>query len=111
LIETGTQAKPFFNTSNIDCTIAFDFSAVLFYGKGIYVVSTMATAASTPEPLGAKTTVSPWLDEEPGALHVDKVLEQVSQDDQDEWEYEYSTTETEVRSQAAKQWRIRICEC
>lgn len=71
----------------------------------MYAVSTMAAAASTSasEPLAAKTTVSPWLDEEPGALHVDKVLEQVSQDDQDEWEYEYSTTETEVRSHAARQ--------
>ncbi|PNP43389.1 hypothetical protein TGAMA5MH_04846 [Trichoderma gamsii] len=56
----------------------------------------MATAASTSELLAAKSKISPWLDEEPGALHVDKVLEQVSQDDQDEWEYEYSTTETEV---------------
>lgn len=60
----------------------------------------MAAAASTsaPELLAATATVSPWLDDESGALHVDKVLEQVSQDDQDEWEYEYSTTETEVRS-------------
>ncbi|KAL9479806.1 hypothetical protein ACSS6W_004592 [Trichoderma asperelloides] len=55
-----------------------------------------AASSSTPEGLATKSTVSPWLDEEPGALHVDKVLEQVSQDDQDEWEYEYSTTETEV---------------
>lgn len=62
-----------------------------------------AAAASTSEPLAAKSKVSPWLDEEPGALHVDKVLEQVSQDDQDEWEYEYSTTETEVRFQAVTQ--------
>jgi hypothetical protein len=69
----------------------------------MYAVSTMATAASTSGLFAAKSKVSPWLDEEPGALHVDKVLEQVSQDDQDEWEYEYSTTETEVRSHAATQ--------
>lgn len=30
------------------------------------------------------------------AIPVDPVLEQVTQDDQDEWEYEYSTTETEI---------------
>lgn len=32
----------------------------------------------------------------PGALQVDKILQQVSKDDEDEWEYEYSTTEIEV---------------
>lgn len=69
----------------------------------MYAVSTMATAASTSELLAAKSKISPWLDEEPGALHVDKILEQVSQDDQDEWEYEYSTTETEVISYASTQ--------
>lgn len=65
----------------------------------------MSAAASTSasEPVAAKATRSPWLDEEPGALQVDKVLEQVSQDDQDEWEYEYSTTATEVGSYAAMQ--------
>lgn len=57
-----------------------------------------STSTATSGSLAAKATASPWLDEEPGALHVDKVLEQVSQDDQDEWDYEYSTTETEVRS-------------
>ena len=36
--------------------------------------------------------------EEPNAISVDDVLQQISQDDEDEWEYEYSTTETEVRS-------------
>ncbi|KAK0387444.1 hypothetical protein NLU13_5756 [Sarocladium strictum] len=30
------------------------------------------------------------------ALQVDEILEQISQDDQEEWEYEYSTTETET---------------
>jgi hypothetical protein len=34
--------------------------------------------------------------DEPGALPLDQVLEQISKDDQEDWEYEYSTTETEV---------------
>lgn len=34
--------------------------------------------------------------DQPGALSLDQVLEQVAKDDQEEWEYEYSTTETEV---------------
>lgn len=53
----------------------------------------MATSAAA-----AKTTASPWLEDEAGALNVDTILQQVSQDDQDEWEYEYSATETEVSS-------------
>lgn len=59
----------------------------------------MATsdAASVAAKRAATTTPSPWLGDEPGALNVDTVLQQVSQDDQDEWEYEYSATETEVR--------------
>ncbi|KAH0492311.1 hypothetical protein TgHK011_007269 [Trichoderma gracile] len=58
----------------------------------------MATsaAASSAGQSAAATTPSPWLGDEPGALNVDKVLQQVSQDDQDEWEYEYSATETET---------------
>ncbi|KAL7806614.1 hypothetical protein V8C26DRAFT_339911 [Trichoderma gracile] len=58
----------------------------------------MATsaAASSAGKSAAATTPSPWLGDEPGALNVDKVLQQVSQDDQDEWEYEYSATETET---------------
>ncbi|PNY26183.1 Uncharacterized protein TCAP_03885 [Tolypocladium capitatum] len=34
--------------------------------------------------------------DEPGALSLDEVLQQATQDDQEEWEYEYSTTETET---------------
>ncbi|KAL7809193.1 hypothetical protein V8C44DRAFT_350641 [Trichoderma aethiopicum] len=58
----------------------------------------MATsaAASAAAKSAATTTPSPWLGDEAGALNVDKVLQQVSQDDQDEWEYEYSATETET---------------
>ncbi|TFB07448.1 hypothetical protein CCMA1212_001039 [Trichoderma ghanense] len=58
----------------------------------------MATsdAASVAAKRAATTTPSPWLGDEPGALNVDTVLQQVSQDDQDEWEYEYSATETET---------------
>ncbi|KHN96633.1 Transcription factor TFIIIC, tau55-related protein [Metarhizium album ARSEF 1941] len=33
---------------------------------------------------------------EPGALSLDQVLAQVTNDDQEEWEYEYSATETET---------------
>ncbi|RFU79772.1 transcription factor tfiiic, tau55-related [Trichoderma arundinaceum] len=60
----------------------------------------MATSASasTPGPASA----SPWLEDEPGALSIDTILQQVSQDDQDEWEYEYSTTETEFKERPAK---------
>ncbi|KAL7789995.1 hypothetical protein V8C37DRAFT_187734 [Trichoderma ceciliae] len=54
----------------------------------------MASSASAAAP--AKATASPWLEDEPGALNVDTTLQQVLQDDQDEWEYEYSTTETET---------------
>ncbi|UKZ75201.1 hypothetical protein TrVFT333_002876 [Trichoderma virens FT-333] len=50
----------------------------------------MATSAA------AAATASPWLGDEAGALNVDTILQQVSQDDQDEWEYEYSATETET---------------
>lgn len=60
-------------------------------------MATSATASAAGKSAAA-TTSSPWLGDEPGALNVDKVLQQVSQDDQDEWEYEYSATETEVRS-------------
>lgn len=35
-------------------------------------------------------------EEDVSAVPIDPVLEQVTQDDQDEWEYEYSTTETEI---------------
>ncbi|KAL7939845.1 hypothetical protein V8C35DRAFT_17224 [Trichoderma chlorosporum] len=51
----------------------------------------MATSAAA-----ATATASPWLGDEAGALNVDTILQQVSQDDQDEWEYEYSATETET---------------
>ncbi|ATY66402.1 Transcription factor tau55-related [Cordyceps militaris] len=34
--------------------------------------------------------------DEPGSLAFDEVLQQMVQDDQEEWEYEYSTTETET---------------
>ncbi|KAM0264444.1 hypothetical protein ACHAQJ_000635 [Trichoderma viride] len=56
----------------------------------------MAASASASAPAPATATASPWLEDEPGALNVDTILQQVSQDDQDEWEYEYSTTETET---------------
>ncbi|KAH0530756.1 hypothetical protein TsFJ059_005343 [Trichoderma semiorbis] len=55
-----------------------------------------ATIASTTKATAATATASPWLGDEAGALNVDTILQQVSQDDQDEWEYEYSTTETET---------------
>ncbi|PTB68661.1 hypothetical protein BBK36DRAFT_1111995 [Trichoderma citrinoviride] len=54
----------------------------------------MATSPAAKS--AATTTPSPWLGDEPGALNIDKVLQQVSQDDQEEWEYEYSATETET---------------
>ncbi|KAL6863936.1 hypothetical protein J3F83DRAFT_178078 [Trichoderma novae-zelandiae] len=58
----------------------------------------MATsaAASAAAKSAAPSTPSPWLGDGPGALNVDTVLQQVSQDDQEEWEYEYSATETET---------------
>lgn len=62
-------------------------------------MATSAAAATTASTTTAATaTASPWLGDEAGALNVDTILQQVSQDDQDEWEYEYSATETEVSS-------------
>lgn len=62
-------------------------------------MATSAAAAATASTTTAATaTASPWLEGEAGALNVDTILQQVSQDDQDEWEYEYSATETEVSS-------------
>lgn len=39
---------------------------------------------------------------------VDKVLQQMLQDDQEEWEYEYSTIETEVGVDASRGDRTRL---
>ncbi|KAL7949562.1 hypothetical protein V8C42DRAFT_341516 [Trichoderma barbatum] len=59
-------------------------------------MATSAAAAAIASATTTTSTASPWLEGEPGALNVDTVLQQVSQDDQDEWEYEYSATETET---------------
>lgn len=41
--------------------------------------------------------------DEPGALPLDQVLEQIIKDDQEEWEYEYSAIETEVSRHPSSQ--------
>ncbi|POR34682.1 Uncharacterized protein TPAR_05113 [Tolypocladium paradoxum] len=59
-------------------------------------VSQSAYNPLRPVTMAASAPSGAFTPDEPGALSLDEVLQQVSQDDQEEWEYEYSTTETET---------------